>query len=310
MMVSASDLQYFVEVANTLNFSRASERIGISQPSLSAAMKRLEQALDVSLFIRSKNGVTLTKGGKRLLAHTRQLLQMWDTVKSECQASHDEVQGCFRFGCHTSVALYGLSAFLPAFLEQHPQMEIQLEHDLSRKILEEVVNFSVDIALVVNPVRHPDLIIQKLYEDEVTFWCTREPNAGSGLLDSGHAVIICDPDLAQTQWLLKYLHREGLQYKRVITSSSLEVVAKMTASGNGIGILPACVARSVCPGLLNPLPDMPKFNDEICLVYRHENRSVKAMQVLVESVKQHFAKGLHLVPFAHHADDVNQLTLA
>ena len=69
MIASPNDLIDFIELSNTLNFSRASERIGISQPSLSTAIKRLEQAIGAELFIRGKNGVSLTQAGKRLLSH-------------------------------------------------------------------------------------------------------------------------------------------------------------------------------------------------------------------------------------------------
>ena len=61
MVPSAAELEYFLEVSSTLNLSRASERLGISQPSLSLAIKRLEQSVGTELFIRHKHGVTLTQ---------------------------------------------------------------------------------------------------------------------------------------------------------------------------------------------------------------------------------------------------------
>ena len=276
MLASPNELSYFVELASTLNFSRASERIGISQPSLSAAIKRLEHAIGTELFIRGKNGVTLTQAGKRLLSHTKQLLQSWDTIRSETLASHYEIQGSFTLGCHQSVALYTLPNFLSALINEHPKLEIHLKHDLSRKILEGIVNLSIDIGIVVNPVRHPDIIIHKLYDDEVTFW-------HAGKL-SEEPVVICDPDLTQSQQLLKRAHKSGLQYKRFLTSSSLEVIAQLTADGCGIGILPTRVAMTK---QLQRADKMPAHHDEICLVYRHENRHIKAMQTMIAAIKQH-----------------------
>src|SRR3990167_34136 len=147
MVASANELIYFIELANTLNFSRAAERIGISQPSLSVAIKRLECTIGAELFIRNKNGVALTQAGKRLLSHAKQLLQLWDTVKSASLASHHEVQGCIVIGCHPSVALYSLYKFLPSLLADYPKLEVQLKHDLSRKILEGIVNLSIDVGI-------------------------------------------------------------------------------------------------------------------------------------------------------------------
>lgn len=288
-MASPSDLIYFIEISNTLNLSRTAKRIGISQPSLTLAIKRLEQVVGTELFIRSKNGVILTKAGKRLLSHAKQLLQLWDSVKSESLAAHYEIQGNFTFGVHPSVALYTLSSFLPKLLMDYPKLEIQLKHDTSRKISEGVINFSIDIALIVNPIKHPDLIIHKLYDDKVTFWHGVEKNINQQI-DSGEAVLIFDPDLIQTQWLLKRIHKQKIQFKRVVTSNNLEVIANLTANGGGIGILPTCVALSAYPSKLKPVAKMPHYHDEICLVYRHENRDIKAMQAIVNSIKTNFVK--------------------
>ncbi len=287
MIASPNDLIYFVEISHTLNLSRTAKRIGISQPSLTLAVKRLEQAIGTELFIRGKNGVVLTKAGKRLLSHAKQLLQLWDSVKAESLASHYEIQGKFTLGAHPSVALGTLSRFLPKLLMDYPKLEIQLTHDSSRNIAEGIINLSIDIGLIVNPIKHPDLIIQKLYDGKITFWHTGEKNVNQQI-DSGEAVLIFDPDLTQTNSLLKRIHRQGLKYKRVLTSNSLEVIANLTANGSGIGILPTCVALSAYPNKLKPVPKMPCHHDEICLVYRHENRNVKAVQAIISSIKEGF----------------------
>lgn len=281
MLASPNDLSYFLELATILNFSRASERIGISQPSLSIAIKRLEQSIGTELFIRSKNGVTLTQAGKRLLSHTKQLMQLWDSVKTESLASHLEVQGRFTFGCHPSVALHMLPSFLPAILRQYPKLEIQLQHDLSRKILEGIINLSIDIGIIVNPTRHPDLVIHKLHTDTVTFWQATKQKAHEFDIKS---TIICDSNMLQTEWLLKKICKT--MTPRLITSSSLEIIASLTAAQAGIGILPASVANFHHPNQLTPVPNMPSYQDEICLVYRHENRQIKAIQVLIEAIKK------------------------
>lgn len=287
MIASPDDLNYFIEVCHTLNLSRTATRIGISQPALSLAIKRLEKTIGIELFIRGKTGVTLTKAGKRLLSHSKHLLQLWQSVKSESLASHYEVQGNFTLGLHPSVALCTLSSFLPTLLMDYPKLEIQLKHDLSRKITEDVINLSIDIGLIVNPVKHPDLIIHKLYEDKVTFWYTEDKSI-SQQLDSGKAVLIYDPDLIQAQWLLKRIQQQGIKYQRAVTSNNLEVIANLTANGLGIGILPTNVAISAYPNKLKLVPDMPYYHDEICLAYRYENRGIKAMQIIVSTIKKMF----------------------
>lgn len=286
-MVSPIELNYFIEVAHSLNLSRAAERIGISQPSLSTAIKRLETSIGTTLLIRHKKGVSLTQAGKQLLAHSKQLTNYWEQVKAQALASHANVQGMFNLGCHPSVALHYLPDFLPDLLIKHSKLNLKLVHDISRKITEQVINLTLDLAIVVNPVKHPDLIIQKLIEDEVTFWQTAQQKNPNQDIQSGSAVLICDTDLTQTQWLLKQAAQKNIKYERMLTSTNLEVVAQLTAYGCGIGILPSSIALSAKQKLV-PIAKAPVYKDEICLIYRHENRHVKAMQVMINAIKKQF----------------------
>lgn len=291
MMPSASELKYFVEVSGSLNFTRAAERLGISQPSLSVAMQRLEHTIGMPLFFRSKRGVVLTQAGKQLLHQSRRLLADWELIKSQAMASEQEVQGAFTIGCHVSVGLYSLPGVVDHLLEKFPKLELKFAHDLSRRIAERVIRSEVDIGIVVNPVRHPDLIIRKLAEDEVTFW------RGAGdrriqNLSGGEGVLICDPDLIQTQDLLKKLKRQKIVFSRTIESSSLEVVTQLAASGAGVCVLPGRVASTALGQGLRKIPKTPIFRDEICLIYRVENKGVRSIQVIAEKFIESFKGGV------------------
>ncbi len=283
MIASPSDLCYFVEVANTLNISRAAERAGISQPSLTLAMQRLEEAIGTPLLCRSKSGVTLTQAGKQLLEHTKQLLHLWAQVKGQALASTNEIQGSYTIGCHPSVALYSLGTFLPNLLEQYEDLNIKLVHDLSRKIVEGVISFSIDLGIAVNPIHHPDLVIRKICTDEVTFWSANQ-SQDLQRIKSQVATLICDPELLQVQVLLKKLYKEGYKIKRIVPSSNLEVITMLVANGCGIGILPTRVAKTVRNQKLQKIENFPFVHDEICLLYRLENKNVKTIQVIAKAV--------------------------
>jgi DNA-binding transcriptional LysR family regulator len=276
MLPSHSELEYFVEVCSTLNFSRASERLGISQPSLSMAMRRLETTLGAGLFIRHKQGVTLTQAGKQLLVHVRQLLQYWENTQSQALASENEVQGSFTLGCPPTIAIYMVSLFFPKLLENHPDLTLHLTHDISRRITERVIDLAVDFGIVANPVQHPDLIIKKLCNDQVTFW------VGPG---KNKTIILCDPELTQTQILLKKCKKAGINAERIVNVPNLNVVASLCDAGAGIAILPTRVAKALYPESLRPLPNAPIHSDEICLIYRNELRQVRAVQAIVEAIK-------------------------
>lgn len=290
MLPSATDIGYFVEIAGTRNISRASERLGISQPSLSLAMRRLEDAVGAPLLIRNKRGVTLTRAGSQLLAHSARLLQSWEEIRSEAIASMNEIQGSYTIGAHPSVALYLLSGFLPRLMAEQPKLDIHLKHDLSRKVAEDVISLKTDIGVVVNPVQHPDLIIHKLCEDEVTLWTAAGKQSPTQKFSVGRAVLICDPDLVQAQSLMKDFKKRGMVFDRTVTTNNLEVITELTANGCGLGILPAKVAkRSLKP--LKRVPKAPVFHDEHCLIYRVENRDVKSIQALRDAIRDSVRRG-------------------
>ncbi len=286
MLPSAAELEYFLEVCNTLNLSRASERLGISQPSLSLAIQRLEKSIGTTLLIRHKTGVSLTQPGKQLLLHARQLYDYWEDTKSKAIASETEAQGRFSIGCHSSIAMHVLSHAFANLLSTYPNLELHLKHDLSRKIVENVVNLSVDIGVVVNPIKHPDLIMHKICNDKVGFWKSLTHSSIQDIYTE-NAVILCDPNLIQTQTLLKQARPLGLISKRLITFNSLEVVTHFTAHGCGIGILPERVAKFMYPLQLEAIEDLPVYSDEIYIIYRQENRHLKAIQTISHFIRKH-----------------------
>lgn len=276
MVPNFSDLLYFVEIAETQNISRAAERLGVSQPSLSTSIKRLEDSLDTQLLLRTKSGVQLTKDGHYFISKIKELIQQWSTIRDGIKQSSTEAVGRYRIGCHSAVAQYTLTQFLPELLQQNPRLEIELYHDLSRKVCEQVISFELDIGIVVNPVSHPDLVIKEICQDTIQFWMS--PSAKTVNKD----VLICNPQLLQTQDILLRLRKKKLEFPRIINSSSLNVIADLVASGAGVGILPTRVAKNHNFKLFGK--DMPHYSDRICVVYRADMPKSYANRLLIDAI--------------------------
>lgn len=285
MLPNANDLYFFLEVAQTGNLSRAAERLGVSQPALSQAMKRLEANFENQLLLRSKSGVVLTKAGQKLSQKARILLESWKELKDEALKDEDQVRGVYGLGLHSSVALYTLPHFISNLLAEFPHLELRLEHDLSRRITEMVISFKLDFGLVVNPVAHPDLVIKELFTDEVAFYRSKKIKAANS------KVLITEPDLTQTQELLNQVQKKKkVAFERMVTSSNLDVIKTMVVEGAGVGIVPGRVIGHEAKKV-EKVPSLPTFKDRICLVYRHDvQRSVAA-----RSLGQFIAAGLQKV---------------
>ncbi len=283
MVASANELRYFLEIGTTLNFSRAAERLGVTQPALSQAIARLEKGFGQPLFVRTRTGVVLTKTGIKLYSRGRRLLTDWEELLQDTLRDEAEVRGTYTLGCHPSVGLYALPQVLPELLKNHPELGFSLTHDLSRKVTEQVIGFKLDFGIVINPVQHAGLVIRKLGSDTVRLWTSEKPSSLQDL-HSGSAVLLSDPDLLQTQDLMKRYAKAGLTFGRYVASSNLEVIASLVAGGAGVGILPGRVATRVAQYGLRVAGDYPTFADTICLIYRSDTHLSQAAKILARSI--------------------------
>lgn len=275
-----NDLKYFIEVAAMESLSRAAERLGISQPALSINIKRLEEEVGITLFNRYKTGVKLTLGGKQLLQQAKKLIQLWEDVKYSAYEAEHKIEGQFIFGCHPSVAKHHLTEKLSELLINHPQLTLKIIHGLSREINEAIISMRIDIGIIVNPVRHPDLIIIKLRDDEVGLWHHKDL-----VIDKKNITLICDSALNQTVSLTRQLEKEDAHIGRMIETNNFDLILQFARQKVGVAILPQSLILSQDQHEMVQLFPELKYRDEICLVYRHENRMVKAIQAIASSLK-------------------------
>lgn len=278
---SPQDLVYFREIAKTKNLSRAAERLGLAQPSLTLAIRRLEAHSKTPLLIRKKTGVELTHAGRTFLQHSERVLREWEQLLADTQSSASEVRGRFTIGCHPSVGQYALAGFLPRLVQKHPALELRLVHALSRHITEAVIRHEIDFGIVVNPTQHPDLRIVTLGTDRVTLFTT--PSCLNPDL------LLHDPELSQSQVILSRLKKDRALFKREIHSASLEVIARLTAEGTGVGILPGRVAsafKDLRPWKPPNGAAAPRFEDRICLVYRTDSQKTRASREFITAISE------------------------
>lgn len=279
-MINQTDLKYFVELATTLHVSRSAERLGVTQPTLSHCLKRLEEETGSELFIRSKKGISLTAAGQRLFGQAQELIHKWDQVLQSVKDEVDQISGVIRLGSHSAVAQYTLPQVLPQFLKKNPEINFILHHGLSRHLTESVVSSLIDVAFVVNPVSHPDLIIKEVAKDRVVVWKSKNCVNGD--------ILILDPVLMQTQDIIGKLAKKGIRFKRVIESSSLEVISQLVSEDVGCGILPERVMKAFSQKDVHPIKDSPELHDRVCLIYKREFRKLKRGQAFIEHVSSVF----------------------
>lgn len=269
MIPTPTEIAYFLEVYHVKHISKAALRLGITQPTLTQALQKLEEKLGTSLFHRTRQGVIPTESALIFHNRAKQLEECWSELQGHIQTSASEIAGNFTVGCHQSVAAYVAPPLLNNLTHEAPKLTVNFVHDFSRRITEKVVSYEVDIGYVVNPIKHPDLIFKKLGDDKVTFWQKR----GVAHIPKR---IFADSRRSQVEDLLGKTLRKHFRDWNLVESSSLEVVRTLTAQGLGVGILPARVAHAENRDLEMYDKNLPTRPDEIFLAYRREVLSTQA----------------------------------
>lgn len=152
-------LEYFVAVAEECHFTRAAQRMHVAQSGLSASIRALERELGATLFLRSTRQVELTEAGRALLVEARRALTNVAAAKDAVAAVQGLLRGRLAVGTIQCLCTVDLPGILARFSRAHPGVDIQLRHDSSGALVEQVRAGRLDVAFVTRPPRIPDEVM-------------------------------------------------------------------------------------------------------------------------------------------------------
>lgn len=258
MDIRLTDLENFIAISSCRSLSEGARKRGITQPSLSQSIKRLEADIGCTLLYRSRAGISLTPSGRLIVERGRRALDSLGELGQLGQAPGVFQGRSITIGCHHLVAAYALPPALAALSRLAPDFRVELVHDFSRVLQGQIQSGRVDVGIIVNPTLVPDLSVRKLASDTVAVWA-----AGRG---AARDRLICDPNLFQTQAILRKW--KGCP-SNLIATASLELIARLTGQGLGYGIIPERAVRLI-GAKLRRVAATPTCRDELSLVHRPE----------------------------------------
>lgn len=277
----------------------AARELKVSQPTLTVAVRQLEEKYGTKLVLRGRSGVTLTRTGEELLSHAEEIFSLLSRAEQRISGLETDEVGSFTVGCHESLGAYFLPAFMLDFMRSSPGVEIKLWNGSSASVLDATVARQVDFGLVVNPRPHPELVIVELFKDAVDFFIAanapfREGQAEPGdSFEAAAAVLRAGPlvfagRISQCSDLIDRLAAERLLPTRLLSCGDLEMVKSMALAGVGAALLPRRVAAYGQEGKLRRLhPALPNFPDIICLVFRADFHRTRAATRLKDALVSH-----------------------
>ena len=267
------DLSNFVETSICRTMVDAAARLGMTQPSLSESIKRLENDLKRKLFYRSRLGITLTPSGRDLLLKVKPILADLSELPSDRSLPGVSFGHSIIIGCHPALGSFLLPRIFIELEKKIPGFKVDIKHGLSRQVQLETQLGTVDIGFVVDPLPSPDLVVRKFLSDEMCVWRSRHVSHANR--------VICDSDLFQTKAILKKWKESP---KNVVSSSSLELCARLTHGGIGVGILPTRVVELMELDLVR-VPNTPSFRDQIFIIHKATFGKTLLERFFLETVK-------------------------
>ena len=247
--MTLTELKYIVAVAREKHFGRAAEACFVSQPTLSVAIKKLEEELDVKLFERSANEVAVTPLGEEIVRQAQSVLEQAANIKEIAKRGKDPLAGPLKLGVIYTIGPYLLPSLVRQAIAKTPQMPLMLQENFTVKLLEMLRTGEIDCAIMAEPFPDTGLATAALYDEP---FMAAVPSThplsklehisadalknetmlllGNGHCFRDHVLEVC-PEFARFS-----SNAEGIQ--KSFEGSSLETIKHMVAAGMGVTLVP------------------------------------------------------------------------
>jgi len=295
MDLKLKDLRYLVAVADQRHFGRAAARCFVSQPTLSAQLKKLEQSLGVQLIERAPNNVCLTPAGEQIVARARRILEASDEMVTLARSQRDPLAGRLAVALLPTIGPYLLPRVLPAIRRSLPRLELRLYEYQTAPMLEKLHGGELDVGILALPVELAGLEAHELYREPFLVALPEHHRLAAHasvrvadlkeekllLLEDGH----CLRDQA-----LEVCSRVGVREPQDFRATSLETLRQMVATGAGVTLLPELAGRGAYRNArgveLRPFAK-PAPARHVGAVWRRSSARRTAIEALCKIIAEH-----------------------
>lgn len=282
-------LEFFIAVCEEMHFSRAAEKLCTSQSNLSQQIKFLESELGVPLFDRLGKRIGLTEAGKVLLEQSRHVFSHLDYARSAITELQNVQSGSLSIGVLPGDADLIFNALLIEFHRTYPKLSLSVIE--STKILEQIIQGTIDIGVTTMPVSDERMTVIPLFHEEFALavpaghsLATEKAVPFSQLKDL--KLLMFPPDHQVRQLISQYCQQEGFRLQPHIETTTLSSLLSLVEQGIGVCVLPRLLLENLAKkeiaivSLLNPTP-----SQDICLVYRSDKYLGYAAKAFIDTLE-------------------------
>ena len=294
--MTLTDLRYIVALARERHFGRAAERCFVAQPTLSVAVKKLEEELGIVIFERGVGDLRITPVGERIITQAERVLNEAAQVKELALAGKDALAGPLRLGAIYTIGPYLLPRLIPRMVQAAPNMPLFIEENFTVRLAEFIKAGEVDAIVVAAPFIEPGIVTKALYDEPFRVvmpashpWSRREAIAPEEL--EQEKLLLLGAGNCFRDQVLQACPRDsghGGTLQRTLEGSSLETIRHMVASGVGLTVLPSSAADGL--ERTNPLLAVKPFTTpepsrRVVLAWRASFPRHQAIDALCQAIQ-------------------------
>ncbi|PMR74762.1 LysR substrate-binding domain-containing protein [Billgrantia endophytica] len=297
--MTLTELRYIVTLAQERHFGRAAERCFVSQPTLSVAVKKLEEELGVALFERSKSTVQVTPMGEKIVEQAQRVLEQSSVIKELANAGKDQLASPLRIGAIYTIGPYLFPHLVPALARSAPQMPLYIEEGFTANLRRKLRSGELDAIIIALPFTETDVVTKPLYDEafEVLIpadhaWAKRDHIDKEDLLDE-RLLLLGEGHCFRDQILEAcpaISHKLNSPHNTLTAEGgSLETIRHMVASKLGITVLPRSAIGTVHyeTGLLTSRPfGEPAPSRTVAIAWRASFPRPRAIDAVTNAIKK------------------------
>lgn len=271
-------LKAFTVVAQTLSFARACERLHLSQPALSLAIRSLEEALGGRLLTRTTRQVRLTPEGAALLPQALQLLADWDNVRERMHQRFTLQRGHVTIAAMPSFASNVLPAVLREYRKQHPNIEVTVQDIVHEQVVDAVESGRVELGFGFEPEARDVLSFETLFVDRFMAIVPadsdlRQARSVSWMQLLSHDFITLQRPSSMRRLLEHSLASKGIELRVALECHQLATVGQLVAAGLGVSVVPSLCKRQMSALGVCCLPvQRPSVRKAVGLITRRDQQ--------------------------------------
>ncbi len=247
--MTLTDLRYLIALAHERHFGRAAEKCHVSQPTLSVAIKKVEEELGVQLFERSATEVKITDTGQRIVAQAEKVLLEAAQIPEIAAAGKDPLAGPLRVGVIYTIGPYLLPRLIPLVHRLAPRMPLIIQENYTTRLADALKRGELDVIVISLPFEEAGVVAQPVYDEPFRVVIpAAHPWTGLDCVDpdtlAGDQLLLLGAGNCFRDQVLEVCPHcrsvGGLQ--RTLEGSSLETIRHMVATGLGVTVLPSSAA--------------------------------------------------------------------